>query len=133
MTKCTSEPIRFPGCKGRIVDAIFSGQTMTSDGGGLLLNTADRLLGLTHRIAKTFTDNRRKASCTHTMEALLKQRIFALPFGYKDLNDHNKLKRVPVLQTALGRDVEIASAATLCRLENSVDKKVTLGAEQHTC
>jgi hypothetical protein len=37
MTNCTSNPFRFKGGKGRKVEAIFSGQTITSDGGVMLL------------------------------------------------------------------------------------------------
>lgn len=44
MTNCTSDPIRFKGVKGRKVQAVFSGQTITSDGGGLLLRAVDEAL-----------------------------------------------------------------------------------------
>jgi hypothetical protein len=32
MTICTSDPIRFPGVKGRKIEALFNGQVITSDG-----------------------------------------------------------------------------------------------------
>ena len=47
MTDCNLEPIRFPSCKGRLVEASFSG-------GAVLLRQADRMPGL--------ADRRRKAS-----------------------------------------------------------------------
>ena len=123
MTNCTSDPIRFPGVKGRKIEAIFSGQVITSDGGAMLLRAADAMLGLTQRVARFFTDSRRKASCSHSIEAMLRQRIYALALGYEDLNDHDALRHDPALQTAVGRDVDMASASTLCRFENSVDAK----------
>ncbi len=49
MTDCNLEPIRFPSCKGRLVEASFSGGAITSDGGAVLLRQADRMLGLTDR------------------------------------------------------------------------------------
>jgi len=122
MTKCTSEPIRFPGCRSRKVEAVFSGQAITSDGGGLLLRAADNTTGLLRRVARAFTDSRRKASCVHGVEALLRQRVYALALGYEDLNDHDELRDDPALQTAVGRDVELASASTLCRFEQRVDR-----------
>ena len=48
MTNCTSKPIRFKGVKGRKVEAIFGGQTISSDGGGVLLRAADDGIGLLH-------------------------------------------------------------------------------------
>jgi hypothetical protein len=123
MTICTSNPIRFKGIKGRKVEAVFSGQTITSDGGGMLLRAADNALDLLPRVARCFTDSRRKASCAHSLKNMLSQRVYGLALGYEDLNDHETLRHDPALQTAVGRDVEMASAPTLCRFENSVDKK----------
>lgn len=121
MTLCISNPIRFQGVKGRKVEAIFSEQTITSDGGGILLRAADEAMGLIARGARCFPDTRRKASCAHSVENLLRQRVYALALGYEDLNDHDKLRHDPALQTAAGRDVDMASASTLCRFENSVN------------
>ena len=123
MTNCTSKPIAFKGVKGRKVEAVFSGQTITSDGGGLLLRAADEAIGLLSQVARYLTDSRRKASCTHSVVNLLRQRVYALALGYEDLNDHDKLRHDPALQTAVGRDVDLASASTLCRFENSVDSR----------
>lgn len=123
MTICTSDPIRFQGVKGRKVEAVFSGQTITSDGGGVLLRAADEAVGLLSRVARCFTDSRRKASCAHSVENLLRQRVYALALGYEDLNDHDELRHDPALQAAVGRDVDMASASTLCRFENSVTAK----------
>jgi hypothetical protein len=123
MTKCTSQSIRLPGCKGRKFEADFSGQAITSDAGGALLRGADIAINLLSRVAKGFSDSRRRASCAHSIESLLKQRVFALALGYEDLNDHNELRHDMALQTAVGRDVELAGASTLCRFENNVDRK----------
>ena len=121
MTNCISNPIRFKGVRGRNVEAIFSGQTITSDGGGVLLRAADEAIGLLSRAGRCVADSRRKASCEHSVENFLRQRVYALALGYEDLNDHDALRHDPALQTAVGRDVDMASAPTLCRFENSVD------------
>lgn len=123
MTICNPKSIAFPGVKGRKFEAVFSGQAITSDGGGALLRAADKSIGLLSRVARGFADSRRKASCAHTVTELLNQRVYALALGYEDLNDHDELKSDPALQAALGRDVDLASASTLCRFENRVDKK----------
>lgn len=123
MTKCTSKSIKFPGCKGKKVEGLFGSQSITSDGGACLLSSADRTIDLISRAARGFKDSRRRASCRHTVRDLLKQRVYALALGYEDLNDHDELRNDPALQTAVGRDTELASASTLCRFENRIDKE----------
>jgi hypothetical protein len=44
--------------------------------------------------------------------------------GYEDLNDHNTLRKDKAFQTAVGCDKDMASAPTLCRLENRADPKM---------
>ncbi len=54
--------------------------------------------------------------------SLVRQRIYGLALGYEDLNDHRGLRRDAGIQTAVGRDRDLASASTLCRLENRADR-----------
>ena len=122
MTDCNLEPIRFPSWKGRLVEAAFSGGAITSDGGALLLRQADRMLGLTDRAAQALTDPRRKASCRHSLRTMFRQRVYALALGYEDLNDHDELRSDPALQTAVDAEEALASASTLCRLENRMGR-----------
>ena len=100
MTDCNPEPIRFPSCKGRLVEASFSGGAVTSDGGAVLPRQADRIPGLTDRAAQALTDTRRQASCRHSLPTMVRQRVYALALGYEDLNDHEELRLDPALQTA---------------------------------
>ena len=122
MTDCNLEPIRFPSCKGRLVEAGFSGGAIASDGGAVLLRQADRMLGLTERAAQALTDPRRKASCRHSLRTMVRQRVYALALGYEDLNDHDELRSDPALQTAVDADEPLAGASTLCRLENRMGR-----------
>jgi hypothetical protein len=64
-------------------------------------------------------DKRRRASVRHDMRSLLAQRIYGLCCGWEDVTDHNALRHDLAVQTAVGRDEELASAPTLSRLENS--------------
>lgn len=123
MTKCTPSSIQFPGCRGRKVEAEFTGGDITSDAGVLLLREADRALKLTKRIAQSLAEPRRKRSCLHSLPSLLRQRVFGLALGYEDLNDHETLRFDPAFQTALGRDEPLAGKSTLCRFENQADRQ----------
>jgi len=122
VTECTQESFDFPACKRRRVEARFAGGDITSDGGVLLLQQADRRLGLSQAVANAITDSRRRASCLHDLPSLIRQRLYGLALGYEDLNDHQALRQDLALQTAVGRDTELASASTLCRWENQADR-----------
>jgi len=130
-TDCHNQPLLFADLGPRQVVADFSGGYLSSDGGALLLRQLDRGLGLTRTLAQAFTDGRDPRYCDHTLEQLLAQRLHGLALGYEDLNDHDTLRRDPLLAAAcdkadpLGRDrlhaadtgAALAGSATLNRLE----------------
>jgi len=107
----------------RNVEAGFSGNPVTSDGGGLLLREIDRELGLTERLAEVLFDPRDESRCDHGLVDLLRQRIYALALGYEDVTDHDTLRHDPGIQTAVNRAEALASSPTLCRFENRADRK----------
>ena len=119
MPKCTDGTVRFGKVGRRVVEAAFDGGDIVSDGGSLLLRQVDERIGLTRMAAAAFGDVRRKASVRHDMRSLLAQRIDGLCCGWEDVSDHNALRHDLAVQTAVGRDEELASGPTLSRLENS--------------
>ena len=122
MTNCTSEAIRFPGCRKRRVVADFAGGDVTSNGGALLLRAADRQLGLTRAVARAVRDRRQAGKVAHDVGEMVRQRVYALALGYEDVNDHTALRHDLALQTAAARDRPLASAPTLSRFENAADR-----------
>ncbi len=126
MTNRNAEQLSFPGCKGRRVEADFSGGNVTSDAGVLLVRQADLHLGLTKSVARLLKDPRRKASCTHQVLSMLRQRVYGLAAGYEDLNDHDWLRSDLAWQTVVGRDKPGASSPTLCRMENRADRETAV-------
>jgi len=48
---------------------------------------------------------------------MLRQRVYGLVQGWEDLNNHAQRRRDIAYQSAVGRDDDLASAPTLCRLE----------------
>lgn len=118
MPKCTANQIQF-GCLGRrIIEANFNGGDISSDGGLMLLRQVDRRIGLTRAAAAVLDDTRAPERISHTLQDLLAQRVYALCAGYEDLNDHDRLRKDSLLQTAVGQTDDLASSPTLCRLEN---------------
>lgn len=123
MTYRTPSQLYFPGCQRRKVEASFSGGHVTSDGGVLLVRQADRKTGLLAKVAQVLADPRRKKSCAHSLLSMVRQRVYGLTLGYEDLNDHDTLRADLALQTAVERDEPLASAPTLCRLENRTNRE----------
>ena len=126
MTGCNPEPLRFASLGRKAVVADFRGGRLTTDAGALLLREVERRLGLFDALDAAIPDPRLLELITHEQRALLAQRITALACGYEDLNDHTTLRDDPALQTAAEVDPDaaasLASPATLCRLENRIDR-----------
>ena len=56
MIKCIKEKLTLPSCQGRIVEANFVEEEVTSDGGVLLLREIDRKINLTAELEKIIPD-----------------------------------------------------------------------------
>jgi hypothetical protein len=134
MAKCSEEFVRktieFSRQGKRIVEGRFDGGCMSSDAGVMLLAETDRKIGLTQAAAQHIADPRNPLLITHAVRDMLRQRIYGLALGWEDLNDHAALRQDIAMQTAVGVDREVASAPTLCRLENWADRQAAWGLHQ---
>jgi hypothetical protein len=102
-THCTPLQFSFQGLGSRRVQADFKGGSITSDAGGLLLREVAIGTQLLSRFADCFTDFRDPRLIEHTVEELIAQRVYAIALGYEDLNDHDELRRDPLLATLVGK------------------------------
>jgi hypothetical protein len=120
MSECNQTTFPFEGHFSRRVVAQFDGAQMTTEGGALLLREADRKIGLLRRVAACFTDTRDPQRIEHSLSEMLAQRIYGLALGYEDLNDHEELRRDPLLGLLAGKrelSEPLAGKSTLNRLE----------------
>jgi len=126
MTECHGQKLFFSPLGRKQVGADFSGGTLTSDAGGLLLREAERRLGLVESLARCLEDPRDPAKVRHEQKTMLAQRIFGIALGYEDLNDHDRLRHDPLFSLLAEKRPSsaepLASSPTLCRLENRVDR-----------
>ena len=125
-TQCTQDSLAFGRVEGRTVVADFSGGTITSNAGALLLAQADRAVGIIDSFAACFGDGRNQGLIEHTIRTLVGQRIVGIALGHEDLVDHEELRHDPVLAAMLGKltprrkeCAPLAGKSTLSRLEHS--------------
>jgi len=122
MTQCNQTQFGFAPHFSRQVVASFEDRQISTEGGALLLRETDRKIGLLSRMTGCFTDHRHPERIEHELGELLAQRIYGLALGYEDVNDHEELRRDPLLALMAGkRSVEepLAGKSTLNRLELS--------------
>jgi hypothetical protein len=118
--------VLFPELCDRPLTAVFDLPNASSDGGAVLLQAADRRLGLIPRLAAALVDDRQPGKVRHALADLLGQRIYGLALGYEDANDAARLADDPIHKLLLGRDpirgAALASQPTLSRFENDVTR-----------
>lgn len=102
-TDCTKKYDSFQALGRREIITDFSGGTISSDGGGLLLREVEARTGILHRFAKCFIDHRDQKRIEHSVESLVSQRVFGLALGYEDLNDHDLLAHDKLLAVMVGK------------------------------
>jgi len=119
-------PFELPAVARKKVSVGFDGGMLSSDAGVLLLRGAEGRLGIASRLAACLKDRRAPERIDHTVEEMLRLRMFAIAAGYADANDCNKLRDDPVFKMAVGRAPEsgaaLCSQPTLSRLENAPSK-----------
>jgi hypothetical protein len=130
MPNCTqdfsAERLEFGHLGRRVIEGRFDGGNMTSDGGVMLLAKLDQRLGLTDAAARSITDPREPSAIIHSIRDMLRQRVYGLVQGWEDLNNHTQLRCDIAYQTAVGREDDLASAPTLCRLEKLGTRSVAV-------
>ena len=82
----------------------FDGGAITSDAGGLLLREVEKRTKIIGQFASCFSDYREAELIEHGVAELVGQRIYGLALGYEDLNDHEELRRDPLLAVLVEKE-----------------------------
>jgi len=126
----TTDCLLFPDIFDRPVVAKFDQRQGSSDGGAILLQAAERRLGLTSALAGCLRDDRQAGKVQHELRELITQRVMAIALGYEDANDAARLAGDPIHKLLVGRDPiageDLASQPTLSRFENAPNRKELL-------
>ncbi len=87
-----------------------------------LVREFDERFGLTAGLVGLVADDRDGRYVDHSLQSLLRQRIYQIVAGYEDCNDATYLREEPTMQAVAGEPGGVlASQPTLSRLENSAD------------
>jgi Transposase DDE domain group 1 len=123
-TECSADLFEFACVGRREVVGSFDGGAITSDAGALLLRATDRKIGVIGRLAKCFVDQRDQDLIEHSVATLVGQRVVGIALGYEDINDHDELRRDPIMAVLAGKlaagranCAPVAGKSTLNRLE----------------
>jgi len=103
MTECSQNPFHFANHFQREVVAGFDGGTITSEAGSLLLRQVEQRTGMVRQFANCFRDYRDADKIEHSVRELIGQRVYGMALGYEDLNDHDQLRRDPLLAVLCGK------------------------------
>jgi len=94
---------------------------ISSDAGLLPIRQFDHQWRYTQRMAECLHDPRDHPE--HSVDQMLRQRLYGILADYEDCNDHDDLSDDPILKLVAGRlplDKPLASQPTLSRFENTV-------------
>ncbi len=104
----------------------YSGETISSDGGLLIVKEVDNQIGIIESFKDCIIDNRDQRYIDHTVKDILSQRIFQIAAGYEDGNDCNTLKDDAILKLCADKlpenDGNLSSQSTMSRFENSISQ-----------
>ena len=116
-------PFDLPAVERKKVSVAFDGGMLSCDAGVLILRDVEKRLGLAARLAGWLDDRRARGAIEHTLDEMLRLRMFAIAAGYEDANDCDKLRHDPVFKMAVGRGPAsgepLCSQPTMSRLENA--------------
>lgn len=122
--------IKFKGFKKKEVIADFTGGKITSEAGLLLFREIEKKYKIIKRMSECIQDTREQIKVLHSVEELMKQRVYAIAGGYEDVNDHKELRNDSLFKLLCEKESDsedgLSSPSTICRFENRVIRKELL-------
>jgi hypothetical protein len=122
-----SRKIKFKGFKKREVMADFNGGKITSDAGMILLREVEKKSKIIKRMSACIQDTLEQNKVLHSIEELMKQRVYAIAAGYEDGNDHKELRKDELFKLLCEKEPDdeevLSSPSTISRFENRVVRK----------
>jgi Transposase DDE domain group 1 len=102
MIDATLLPFDLPSVRRKKLTVDFSGGNQSSNGGLLLLRSAERKLGVGGRLADAMPDHRDASRIRHAMFEMVMARVCAIACGHEDAIDLDRLRHDPLMKVAVG-------------------------------
>jgi hypothetical protein len=97
----------------------FQGAKLSSDTGFLLMRELDQRHNVIAPMADVLEDTRSTSHTKHSLEQMIRQRVYQMAAGYEDCNDADYLRIDPALRLSLDKGKKPgAGQSALSRLEN---------------
>jgi hypothetical protein len=103
MTDDTPLPFDLSAVRRKKLTVDFGGGNQSSNGGLLLLRSAERKLGVCRRLADAMPDHRDASRIRHAMFEMVMARVCAIACGHEDAIDLDRLRHDPLMKVAVGR------------------------------
>lgn len=126
MKEQNATPLPFTDLFDKPIQVTFSEKQTSSDGGAILLEAINKKRHLLNTFTEAIDDTRQQGKVNHTIEELVRQRLFSIACGYPDANDVKRIEDDPLLRMLAGlnpdaSDQSLGSQPTLSRFENVID------------
>ena len=95
-------PLLFDDLFHKSTFVTFEEKDTSSDGGGILLEAISKKMHLLDVFTEAIEDRRQAGKVDHTVEELVRQRLFAIGCGYPDANDVERLQDDPIIRLLAG-------------------------------
>ncbi len=122
MSLQSAQQFAFGFWEGRPIEVERVDENLTTDAGLLAFGQLDEKLGWIAGFSGCISDSR--SGCRHSVQSIVRQRVFGILAGYEDQNDHDSLRSDPVFKLMAGVLPDspdmLASQPTISRLENAV-------------
>ena len=115
--------------KNKKISYNFLAEEISTDGAVFLSEKVERKTKLISNFCQYLPDARDARRIDHTIEKMVKQRVYLMIQGYEDCNDEKYLRNDPLIQEVL--DGDLASQPTMTRLENSLRVSDIYNISQH--
>ena len=99
----TAERIRFDFLPGLSIVGETHATLMSSDARMISIRQFDGRIGFTERFVAGLHDPRDPGLTEHGFDEMMRQRIYGVPGGYEDCNDHDALRSDSVFKLISGR------------------------------
>src|SRR5580658_3508030 len=98
MTDAILLPFDLSAVRRKKLTVGFGGGNQSSNGGLLLLRSAERELGVCRRLAGAMPDRRDASRIRHAMFEMVMARVCAIACGYEDAIDLDRLRHDPLMR-----------------------------------